>query len=253
MSYTKHSLECNSSNYSATWCTKTYLVFHYTANFVSSSKGLAKANATYYHNTANIGASAHVFVDDEEVWESINYNYRAWAVGGSAYNTSIGGAKYHNIATNTNSISIEMCNYATGTKDNATYHLSEATLANARALGKEIIKKYGITKDHVICHFDVTGKACPMVDGWWGKNRSEWEKFRDSLFEEDDEDMTDKQFAEKMETYRKNLGEKDFSKWAKTAGVDKWCKETGIMDGTRPQDLCTRQEVAAMIKKAKEG
>lgn len=40
----------------------------------------------------------------------------------------------------------------------------------------------------------------------------------------------------------------EFSSWAVKAGLPEWTKETGISDGSRPQDKATREEVLLMLK-----
>ena len=86
------------------------------------------------------------------------------------------GHKYYKICTNTNSIGIEMCD----TIKNGKYEVSSKTRANAIELGKEFVKKYGIKKENVIRHFDVTGKNCPA---YFVKDEEAWKKFRDEIFE----------------------------------------------------------------------
>jgi hypothetical protein len=66
-------------------------------------------------------------------------------------------AKYYKICTNTNSISIELCD----TVKDGSYNVSERTLNNAIELTRNLMKKYNIPIENVIRHFDVTGKGCP--------------------------------------------------------------------------------------------
>ena len=145
-----------------------FLVYHYTANDGDTDE----ANANYFHNNV-VKASAHRFVDDDSVTISVPDNYVAWSVGGGLQGSK--GHKYHKICTNTNSISIEMCD----TIRNGKYEVSPKTRANAIALGKELIKKYGIKKEYVIRHYDVTGKMCPL---YFVKDEKAWEEFKDELF-----------------------------------------------------------------------
>ena len=102
-----------------------YLVYHYTGN----DGDRAVNNAKYYQSTV-VGASAHYFVDDEEIYGMV---------------------------TNANSISIEMCD----TVRDGRIMASEATLERAAALGRELMEKYDIPVERVVRHFDVTGKHCP--------------------------------------------------------------------------------------------
>ena len=114
-----------------------YLVFHDTGN----DGDRAVNNAAYFQNNV-VEASAHYFVDDTAVWRSVPDLRVAWAVGGKKYaNTGkTGGGTMHGIITNTNSISIEMCD----TIRNGICQASEDTLANAAALGRELMAGCGI-------------------------------------------------------------------------------------------------------------
>ena len=145
-----------------------FLVYHYTANDGDTDEN----NANYFHNNV-VKASAHRFVDDDSVTISVPDNYVAWSVGGGLQGSK--GHKYYKICTNTNSISIEMCD----TIRNGKYEVSAKTRANAIALGKELIKKYGIKKEYVIRHFDVTGKLCPL---YFVNDEKAWEDFKNELF-----------------------------------------------------------------------
>ena len=122
-----------------------YLVYHYTANDGDTDEN----NAKYFHNNV-VKASANYFVDDDSVTISVPENYVAWHCGGGLQGS--GGHKYFGKCTNTNSIGIEMCD----TLKDGKHNLSTKTRANAIELGRELIKKYGIKKENVIRHFDVT-------------------------------------------------------------------------------------------------
>lgn len=144
-----------------------YLCFHYTGN----AGDRAVNNAKYYRNTV-VQASAHYFVDDEDVYQSVEDLEIAWAVGGKKWTDCprTGGGSLYGVVTNGNSISIEMC----GTFGNGERRASEATLQRAAELGRELMEKYQIPVERVVRHFDVTGKHCPayMMD------HGAWEAFR---------------------------------------------------------------------------
>ena len=135
-----------------------YLVYHYTGN-----DGDKAANNAAYFQRNIVKASAHYFVDDTTVYLSVPDLKIAWSVGGSKYANAdkTGGGTMYGVITNTNSISIEMCD----TIRNGVYQASEATLANAAALGRELMEKYHIPIENVYRHFDVTGKHCPSYFG----------------------------------------------------------------------------------------
>lgn len=171
MGYKTKTLIANRRNYGSKRSTRVikFLVYHYTANDGDTDE----ANAKYFHNNV-VKASAHRFVDDDSVTISVPDNYVAYHCGGGLQGRD--GHRFYKICTNTNSIGIEMCD----TIKNGKYEVSSKTRANAIALGKEIVKKYGIKKENVIRHFDVTGKNCPA---YFVKDEEAWKKFRDEIFE----------------------------------------------------------------------
>ena len=140
-----------------------YIVEHYTAN----NGDTAKNNADYF-NRAVVKASAHYFVDENGVWQSVKDS-------DTAYHCGTTGTYKHPKCRNDNSIGIEMCSR----KDaNGNYYFSEATIKNAANLTKELMLKYNIPKENVVRHYDVTGKICPapMV-----KNEVLWKEFKAML------------------------------------------------------------------------
>lgn len=171
MSYTLHTdIKAKSISYGNTRSTSAikYIVIHYTGNNTDK----AVSNAKYFRDSNTRSAGAHYFVDDTDVYHSIDDNRVAWSVGGSKYSdcAKTGGGKMYGKITNTNSISIEMC--STGGK------ISGKTVDNTAELTKKLMKKYGISASNVYRHFDVTGKSCPGWSGWIGKDDSKWKAFK---------------------------------------------------------------------------
>ena len=123
----------------------TWIVIHY-VGAVSS----AKNNADYFY-TAKRGASAHYFVDDNEIWQVVEDKDSAWHIGGAV--------KYYNSARNNNSIGIEMC----CKMENNKLVISEQTTQNTIDLVKCLIQKYNITK--IARHYDCTRKIVPKTVG----------------------------------------------------------------------------------------
>ena len=134
-----------------------YLIFHYTGN-----KGDTALNNAKYFNACNRNASAHFFVDDENIYQVVNLNNSAWAVGD--------GKGAYGIL-NRNSVSIEMCCNSEGV-------ISETTEANALELGKYLMDLYGIDLDHVVRHYDASRKICP---NWTNNNWERWLNFKSKL------------------------------------------------------------------------
>ena len=155
-----------------------YLVYHYTGN----DGDTAAANAKYYRDTV-VQASAHYFVDDTEIVQSVGDFTAAWAVGGKLWLdcARTGGGTLYGVVTNGNSLSIEMC----GTRKNGFREASETTLRNAAALGKLLMERYSIPIERVVRHFDVTGKHCPayMMD------ETAWQAFKSRLTDGEENSM----------------------------------------------------------------
>ena len=149
-----------------------YLVYHYVG-----ATGGGAANARYFHNTAGTEASAHYFVghasEGAEIWQSVPEADTAWHCGAKTYR--------HPKCRNANSIGIEMCCHRRG---DGTWYIDEETMAAAAELGREIMARYGIPLDHVLRHYDVTGKLCPrpLID------EGAWADFKKRL--EGEEEMT---------------------------------------------------------------
>ena len=167
-------VRAHSSNYRKANRTKKdvdWLVGHYTANDGDSDEG----NAQYFQSP-NRNASANIFVDDDSITESVDVKDIAWHCGGSVYKDikSTGGAKYHNICTNTNSIGIEMCD----TRKDGVYNLSKKTRDNAIKVFSALMDDFDIDIDHVIRHFDVSGKYCPRYFCKPYGSDAEWERFK---------------------------------------------------------------------------
>lgn len=136
-----------------------YIVIHYTGNDGDTDEN----NGKYFANNI-VKASAHYFVDDDSVTQSVPDNYVAWSVGGNKYGDckTTGGGRYYGKCINSNSLSIELCD---DIKDGKVYP-SAKTIANAIELTKKKMKEYGVPASRVIRHFDVVGKRCPAY--WCG-------------------------------------------------------------------------------------
>ena len=173
MAYTLKKNLANKKNYGNKRNTSSikYIVIHYTGNDGDTDEN----NSKYFHNNI-VKASAHYFVDSDSVTQSVPDDYVAYSVGGTKYNNS--GGKYYSKCTNTNSISIELCDDV----KNGKIYPSAKTIANAIELTKVLMKKYGISASNVIRHYDVTGKSCPAY--WCGtsdKNKKWKTEFHNKL------------------------------------------------------------------------
>lgn len=151
-----------------------WIVLHYTANVGDTAKGNAQYFASQY-----LGASAHFFVDEREVWQSVELGDTAWHCGDNPPSK--------NGCTNRTSIGIEMC--TSYDKAKGGYYIKDAVVDNTVDLVEYLLALY---PDARLCrHFDVTGKRCPEP---WVRVPEEWEKFLKKI--EENKPMTP---AEKQE------------------------------------------------------
>lgn len=127
-----------------------FIVEHYVG-----AVSTAKANALYFKSTYR-GASANYFVDDNEIYCVVNPKNAAWHCGGGSQGS--GGKKFFGKCKNSNSIGIEMC---CKRDSSGNLYISQKTLKRAADLTMWLMDKYGIDEEHVIRHYDVTGKNCP--------------------------------------------------------------------------------------------
>ena len=189
-------VSCDLSNYRAGRTQPVrYIVMHYTAN----NGDTAKNNCDYYHRVGGLQASAHYFVDEHGAMQSVRECDTAWHCGARAY--------WHPECRNGNSIGIEMCSRK---RADGSYYIKPETVANAATLAREIMQRYGIDTEHVVRHYDVTGKRCPMP---WVDDPAQWTAFLATLTpehpnEEEDENMVKyKTIDDVPEWYRSEVQE----------------------------------------------
>ena len=199
-----------------------YIVVHYTAN-----KGDTAQNNLDYFAREVTGTSAHYFVDENEVCQSVLDTDTAWHCGSEN--------PKHPYCRNSNSIGIEMCN--------SLNRVPEATRARTAAFVRELMVKYGIDSSHVLRHYDVTGKRCPAP---WVDNPADWMEFKKML---EVEEVKQEQFDAMMENYLERRNAKPADDWAKPYIQE--AVDAGVMTdvgGTiqAPQGFVTRQELATV-------
>ncbi len=142
-----------------------YLAIHYTAGS-NSYAGCTRAVRSVFQNGK---ASADFAVDDRDMaqYNPDIRNYYCWAVGDKKKL----GATLYGIATNKNTISIEICSslksgYDHRIANHEGWYLTDKALDNAAKLAKMLMKKFNIPLERVVRHYDVSGKICPGVIGW---------------------------------------------------------------------------------------
>ena len=187
MGMTITQMPCNPGNYTARRSSAIqYLVVHYTG-----APGTARNNGAYFASRGDIGASAHYFVDEHDIVQSVPDSSRAWHCGAAAYK--------HPECRNDNSLGVELCCYPNG---DGTWYFEPETVANAVQLIRALMAQYNIDIDHVVRHYDVTGKVCPEP---FVRDASAWAEFKARLTapETEEEYMTRyNTVAEMPEYYR---------------------------------------------------
>lgn len=146
-----------------------YIAIHYTAG-ASSAPGRAKSMKNGWESKKE--ASADFGCDDRDMvqFNPDLRNYRCWSVG-DAKKTAGGGAQLYGKATNSNTISIEICSnlkegYDHSKVNHDGWYFTEAALSNAAKLVKILMRKFNIPIERVVRHYDISGKICPGVVGW---------------------------------------------------------------------------------------
>lgn len=143
-----------------------YLVIHYVG-----ALGSAQNNVHYYGSRPEILASAHYFVghasEQAAVYSSVAEKDTAWHVGAKKY--------VHPECRNFNSIGIELCCHQDAA---GVWYFDPETVEHGAELAREIMQRYGIPLNHVLRHYDVTGKICPAP---FVNNPADWEAFKKRL------------------------------------------------------------------------
>lgn len=124
----------------------------------------AKNNADYFENTYR-GASAHYFVDENEIIEVVAPGKKGWHVGDDK-DDSDG-------INNGNTVGIELC----AEKDGA-FHVN--TISNTAWLTQKLMRDFNVPAKKVVRHYDASGKNCPQrmnTDGKW----TLWYKYHKQL------------------------------------------------------------------------
>ncbi len=150
-----------------------YIVIHYVG-----ATGGAEANCKYYAG-GNRGASAHYFVGfDGEIWQSVEDKDIAWHCGAKTYK--------HPECRNANSIGIELCVRNKGSQADTSrdWCFEDATVDAAIELTRYLMQKYNIDADHVIRHYDVTGKICPNPYVY-NEGKHTWKAFKAAITDPD--------------------------------------------------------------------
>ena len=140
-----------------------YIVVHFTANNGDTAYGNTNYSKSYR------GASAHYFVDENNIYQSVEDKNVAWHCGAKKYK--------HSTCRNSNSLGVELCSM----KDSkGNFYFMDKTVDNAVELVKMLMAKYNVPIANVIRHYDVTGKNCPEP---FVRDIKAWQNFKGRLEE----------------------------------------------------------------------
>ena len=133
-----------------------YVVVHYLAN----PKTTAQQNHDYFESLKDL----------KDV--SMSANFIVGLEGEIIECVPPGEIAYASNSMNHLSVSIENCHLDT------TGRFTENTYQSLVHLTAWLVDKYGLDRDHIIRHYDVTGKECPL---YYVEHEDKWEEFKDDV------------------------------------------------------------------------
>lgn len=223
---------CNPSNYrKGREFPVHWIVLHFTAN----NGDTAKNNADYFANNENLRASAHYFVDPNEIYQSVKDTDTAWHCGRER------GGSYFNDCRNANSIGIEMCSVIR----NGVYVIPDETVRNAAELVRYLMERHHVPVSRVCRHYDVTHKSCPEP---WVRNPKQWEKFLEML---EAEDMTE---AQTRKIAQEEIKKSNAKVYDRVQDCPAWAKDTvqrlvnkGFLQGDENGNLALTESLMRIL------
>ncbi|MCY8567387.1 N-acetylmuramoyl-L-alanine amidase [Bacillus haynesii] len=139
------------------------IVMHWTA-----TPGASALNERNYFNGTCIAdkryASTHYFVDRKEAQHIIPENEVAY----HAHDQNRSYVSFLKPNANTKAIGVEMCVEKDG-------KIHSETVQNTAELVADLCKRYGLSTDKIVRHYDVTNKSCPLP---WVSDSSQLSAFR---------------------------------------------------------------------------
>ena len=133
-----------------------YIVIHYLAN----PKTTAQQNHDYFESLKDLQDT------------SMSANFIVGLEGEIIECVPPGEIAYASNSMNHESISIENCHL------DETGRFTEATYDSCVKLAAYLAAEYRIDRDHIIRHYDVNGKECPV---YYVRNEDKWEAMKDDI------------------------------------------------------------------------
>lgn len=135
-----------------------YIVIHYLANPQTS----AQQNRDYFESLKDLHTT------------SMSANFIVGIEGEIIECVPPGEIAYASNSMNSRSVSIENCHI------DETGRFTEETYESCVHLTAYLAEEYGVDREHIIRHYDVTGKMCPL---YYVENEDKWEQFRDDVMD----------------------------------------------------------------------
>lgn len=162
-----------------------WIVVHYTGDRYVQGRAYKTAKAMH---TWLRTVSTHYLVGDDGIYQCVEDRHCAWHVGGYKKENKLP-------ASNGTAIGVDLVEHKRDTRtksvEDRDWYFSQKVLADGASLVAMLAEKYKIPQDHIVRHFDVTGKKCPRP--FVGKDRNEitgsthdtaWELFLDRVWVE---------------------------------------------------------------------
>lgn len=139
-----------------------WIVVHYTGTSASAIN-----NARVLEKELKDPRSTHYFVDGDYVLAVVPESRAAWHIGSPDKPDTPPEKRKKIPVFNSNAIGVDLCEdklvYDSKHKSasDRDWYFTDETEATAAELIAQIMRRYSIPIDHVVRHFDVTGKLCP--------------------------------------------------------------------------------------------
>lgn len=226
-----------------------WIVIHYFGSFGSDE---AVVN---YFDRSGVYASAHYTLDGDSITQAVLDKDIAWHCGDK------GIGEYKKLCDNNNSIGIEVqptkIYKSTMNASDPDWYFEPEVIDNLTWLVSELMVLHDIDADHVIRHYDVTGKLCPRpfvgrdLNSYYKRTGDQvWNDFKNEL--KGDNDVTQEEFNAKMDVYLEGLKKQEPSVWS--AEVRAWAEENKLIAGDEKNNkqykmLVTREQLMVFLKR----
>ena len=132
-----------------------WIVVHYTGgrNDNGCAKAIANAMQTWKRTV-----STHYLIGDDGIYQCVEERNAAWHVGG--YSCANKCAACNGVAIGVDLVEHKRCT-GTGSVNDRDWYFTEKVFHDGAQLVAMLADKHHIPTDHIVRHYDVTGKWCP--------------------------------------------------------------------------------------------